>query len=201
MSTTKLPSLATRESANYIPFDYDLGGYMMVPKYGFGSWLKENAGGLMKGAGSLVGLIPGLGQIAGPILDLAGSAIGGNQKNKALVAQQQAEIDAKVAADKKMQYQNDLAIREQNLFADKDINYGGTFAYGGDLMMQGQSQNPQITDYSGSADKHSEGIGGVPVDIKGNPAKTSRMSAVGMTEGGEITFNGYVFSNKIKVRK
>lgn len=203
MPNSKLPGLATRQSANsnayYVPMNYDLGGYMMLPEHGFGSWLKENAGGLFKGAGSLVSLIPGLGQIAGPILNLAGAAVTGSQQRKAdkeLVAQQQKDIDTKVAADQKLQMQQDLAVRNENLFGGQTaVNYGSTFAYGGDLMM-----NPQIVDYSDKADKHSEGIGGVPVDAKGNPATTSRMSAVGMTEAGEVAWNGYIFSNKLKVK-
>jgi hypothetical protein len=97
-------------------------------------------------------------------------------------------------ADKELQFQQELAARNTNLFGgQQDMNYGATFAYGGDLLM-----NPQIVNYSDKADKHSEGIGGVPVDTKGNPAKTSRMSAVGMTEGGEVAWSGYVFSNRLK---
>ena len=203
MSVTKLPSLGTQDKdpiMNYIPMNYDLGGYMMLPEYGFGSWLKKAAGGLFKGASSLVGLIPGVGSIAGPVLDLAGSVLGASEQrkaDKALAAQQQEEINAKIASDKKLQLQQQLTARSANLFGgEQDINYGATFAYGGDLLM-----NPQIVNYSDKADKHSEGIGGIPVDMKGNPAKTSRMSAVGMTEGGEISWNGYIFSNKLKTKK
>ena len=228
---------------------------MILPEYGFGSWLKENAGGLLKGAGSLVSVIPGVGQIAGPILNVAGAAVDTIKQNKAdkeLAAQTQKDIDLKAAADKQLALQNELAIRNQNLFSEPDIAYGGTFAKGGSLIkpenrgkftrwakrhnmsvaeatkkvlankeeyspgvvrMANFSRNfgghelggdllmnPQVVEYSDKADKHSEGIGGVPVDMKGNPAKTSQMSPIGMTEGGEITYNGYVFSNKIKVK-
>lgn len=294
---------------------------MMLPEYGFGSWLKENAGGLLKGAGSLVTLIPGVGQIAGPVIGLAGAAVGRAQQNKqdkAMVAAQQAEINAKMQADTKAAYMSNRSIREGNLFGDETMNYGSTFAYGGllmgepnkrlvsndpryikptphrsnpnwtplteeqakmypaediialqgkrrstvnkgkiqyflrnsipqeelpvpspapadsavqasyydfstmmpvgkgekymfngkalggDLMMNsGGNSNPRLIDYTGKADKHSEGIGGVPVDMKGNPTMTSRMSAVGMVEGGELIYNGFVFSNsdKMKLKK
>jgi hypothetical protein len=202
MPVTKLPSLGTQDKdpvLRYIPMNYDLGGYMMLPEYGFGSWLKSAAGGLFKGASSLAGLIPGIGSIAGPVLDLAGSVLTAGQQrkaDKALAEQQQKEINAKIEADKKLQLQQQLLARTSNLFGgDQDINYGATFAYGGDLLM-----NPQIVNYSNKADKHSEGIGGIPVDIKGNPTKTSKMSAVGMTEGGELAWDGYIFSNKLKVK-
>ena len=191
-------------SSSKILKEYEYGGHMMLPEYGFGSWLKENAGGLLKGAGSLVKLIPGIGTIAGPILDVAGSAVGGLQANKQAkleAVEQQKLIDEKKAADAKQQLSMENAVRSQNLFAgDKDINYGETFAFGGELMEQSTMQ-PQITEYSKKADLHSEGIGGVPVDVRGNPTSVSKTSAVGLTEGGEVTWNGYVFSNKLKLKK
>jgi len=181
--------------------EYEYGGYMM-PQYGFGSWLKENGAGLLKGAGSLIKLIPGVGTIAGPLLDVAGSVVGGMQANKQAQAEadaQQKSIDQKKVADTKEQLMLDTATRSQNLFGgDKNINYGETFAMGGDLMMGQSPMQPQITEYSEKANLHSEGIGGVPVDVRGNPTKVSKTSAVGMTEGGEITWNSYVFSNKLK---
>jgi hypothetical protein len=84
---------------------------------------------------------------------------------------------------------------------------------GGDLMedaemsmMQDQqrgfpapNESPVVVEYGNNSDTHEEGIGGVPVDAKGNPAATSKQSAVGLTEKGEVTWNGYVFSNKLKV--
>ena len=319
---------------SFYPHTDDIGALMFMPQYGFGSWLKKNATGLLKGAGSLVKLIPGVGTIAGPLLDVAGSAVAGAQQHKADQAaanQAQAELNAKMAADKQMAYNNDVNIREKNLFSAQDINYGGTFAYGGDLFMEGPDRpllsndpryakptphvsNPNFTpispadakkykqedleivpitrkrgtddridgkpiqyylknyapekpvipmqstpivsapseynsegsvydivdgklvfmgkekDYRSNPDirkayggdlmpmnnngisvvtlppkayKHNEGIGGVPVDIKGNPTKMSNQSMVGMVEGGELIFNGFVFSNnnKMKIKK
>ena len=177
---------------------------MMLPEHAFGSWLKDNAGGLLKGAGSIVSALPGVGQIAGPILSVAGSVVEKNKADKLAVEQQKEALKLQEETQRKEQFQNDQAIRMQNIMSQApQINYGATFAYGGDLLMdQNQSlQNPQIVNYSNKADLHSEGIGGVPVDIKGNPVKVSRKSPVGITEGGEITYNGYVFSNKLKVRK
>lgn len=190
-------------------YTYGNGGDLMMnlPQYGFGSWLKENAGGLLKGAGSLVSLIPGVGQIAGPVLGLAGAAADRGKQNsqdKAMMAAQQTEIDTRMKADAKASYLNNKSIRESNMFNNDLIGYGSTFAYGGNLMMDsGNSGNPQIVNYTDKADKHSEGIGGVPVDMKGNPTMTSRMSAVGMVEGGELIYNGFVFSNndKMKLKK
>jgi len=61
------------------------------------------------------------------------------------------------------------------------------------------NEAPVINTYDGNSDTHKQGIGGVPVDAKGNPATTSKQSAIGLTEKGEVTWNGYVFSNKLKV--
>lgn len=193
------------ENGGMLPDDY-YDNYMLMPEYGFGSWLKENAGGLLSGAGSLASLIPGVGQIAGPVLNIAGSVISKNQQDKLMASEQQKLIDEQEAAAEKAKFQSELATRQQSLFGgiDKNINYGETFAYGGGLMTgmegEGAMPNPQITEYSQKADLHSEGIGGIPVDAKGNPTSVSKTSAVGLTEGGEVTWNGYVFSNRLKVK-
>jgi hypothetical protein len=183
---------------------FENGGYMpgsyMLPEYGFGSWLKKNAAGLMKGAGSLVGLIPGIGEIAGPVLNIAGSAIAGNQQKKEAEAQAAEQAKLLEEQQQKEQHQMDLNIANENLVND-DVFYGATFANGGDLGAMMMNQNPMITEYSKKANKHNEGIGGVPVDERGNPTNVSNSSAVGLTEGGEVTWNGYVFSDKLKVNK
>jgi len=78
----------------------------------------------------------------------------------------------------------------------------GTYQMGGDLPNKGfpaPNEAPVINTYDGNSDTHKQGIGGVPVDAKGNPATTSKQSAIGLTEKGEVTWNGYVFSNKLKV--
>lgn len=173
-----------------------------LPELGFGSWLKENASGLLQGAGSLASMIPGIGTIAGPILSVAGAAVAGSQEKKQMLNDRQSEIDLKMAADKKLAYNNDVSVRNQNLNNVRQMNYAPTFAAGGDLMMgNNEMMNPQIIEYSDKADKHGEGIGGVPVDVRGNPSTTSKSSAIALTEGGEVTWNGYVFSNKLKVKK
>ena len=82
------------------------------------------------------------------------------------------------------------------------INYGATFQDGGDLGQGGfpaPNQNPVITGYNGKSNTHQQGVGGVPVDAKGNPSAVSKQSAVGLTEKGEVAWNGYVFSDKLKV--
>ena len=262
------------------PQTYEYGG-LLLDEYGFGSWIKENGAGLLKGAGSIVSMIPGFGQIAGPILSVAGSVVGNEQQKNAMkeaelergrerlnnylpsrgrvtretrtapfeskygiggdllggvmnaigglgggtgggggnglgiasqligavgnviggvqqnnMAQDQAEQQQKMldeqsaAQERELQLAN-IEARRQNFVDENQIDYGPSFmAYGGGI--------PQITEYK-NGDLHSEGMGGIPVDAKGNPATTSRKSAVGMTERGEITWNGYVFSDKLEI--
>jgi len=168
----------------------------LLPEYGFGSWLKDNGAGLLKGAGSLVSMIPGIGTIAGPILSTAGSVIGKVQGDNAAVTAEQAALDEQAAASAEEQRVADLGTRRTNIVDQKQVNYGGTFENGGQIG-QGLMGQPQITSYD-NGNTHEEGVGGIPVDARGNPSTTSKQSAVGMTEKGEITWNGYVFSDKLK---
>jgi hypothetical protein len=179
----------------------DGGEFIPLPEYGFGSWLKENAGGLLKGASSLVSAIPVVGQIAAPVLNIAGSAIQSKQAANAQDAQnrhQQALLDEQAAAQAEIQAEQDRQTRLENIIDKDQIDYGPSFMELGGQIGMGMMGDPQIVDYTNGS-THQEGVGGIPVDIKGNPATTSRSSAVGMTERGEVTWNGYVFSNKLKL--
>jgi hypothetical protein len=181
-----------------------LDNYIGLPEYGFGSWLKENAGGLLKGASSLVGLIPGVGQIAGPILNIAGSAIAGKQQQKADQAAadaEQARLDEIAAEQEAANKASNRAIREQNIVNTDQQAYASTFELGGELMGTDANSVPNIIEYSEKANSHGDGVGGVPVDAKGNPSVVSKSSAVGLTEAGEVTWEGYVFSDKLKLKK
>jgi hypothetical protein len=165
------------------------GGLLPMPEYGFGSWIKENGAGLLKGAGSLVSMIPGIGQIAGPVLSTAGSVIGGIQQKNAQQDAAQAQVEAAEAAEAEKQRVMNLDTRRKNIVDQNQMSYAPTFGLGGNLM---------INDYT-NGNTHQEGVGGIPVDARGNPATTSRSSVVGLTEKGEVTWNGYVFSDKIKI--
>jgi hypothetical protein len=174
-----------------------------LPEFGFGSWLKDNAAGLLSGTGAIASAIPGIGTIAGPIMSLAGSIVGGAQAGKAAQADadaQQLLLDEQVAAQKEQQSIMDRQIRTGNIVDQKQINYGATFENGGQIGEGMMNQQPQIIDYS-NGEKHGESaVGGIPVDARGNPVTTSRQSAVGLTEKGEVTWNGYVFSDKLKTK-
>jgi len=186
-------------------------GQGFLPEYGFGSWLKENAGGLLKGAGALSKFLPPpISTIAGPILNIAGGVVSKVQaKNAETDAQQaqadsdQAALDEAAAAQEETQRLSGVNTRSAGLRDQaKDFaTYGSSvaLAHGGQIGSGITGQQAQITDYSGG-NTHQEGIGGIPVDAKGNPATVSNRSAVGLTEKGEVTWNGYVFSDKLKFK-
>ena len=189
---------------------YAYGGELL-PEYGFGSWLKNNAGGILKGAGNIAKpLWPPIGTIVGGVLDIAGAAVDGVKANKQAqseadlqaqeLAQEQKRLNEEADAQKQANYRADLGNRRSSfLQANEAITYGGVAALGGDMngMLDTSVGNPMINEYSNKAYKHGEGPNGVPVDNKGNPSATSKQSAVGLTEGGEVTWNGYVFSDQI----
>ena len=186
--------------------EFQYGGNLMgLPEYGFGSWLGDNAGGILKGVGGIVSVIPGFGQIAGPALIGAGAAtdaiVGKVREKRAGEELETAEQRETAEAERKAKSEERVQRLAAQFDPSKNIDYGATFQLGGDLMQGGQGsvQNPMITGYDGNSNSHQQGIGGVPVDSRGNPSTVSKSSAVGMTEAGEVTWNGYVFSDKLKV--
>lgn len=188
--------------------EYAFGGDLMLPEHGFGSWLKDNGADLMKAAGPLATMIPVIGPIAGPALSIAGSVIGGIQENKQkqkLANEEQARLDEQARDQENLLAQQDFDARQANFSQGLQVrNYGTSIAkFGGTMggMLDTPVGDPMITEYSNKAYKHGEGPNGVPVDSKGNPSATSKQSAVGLTEGGEVTWNGYVFSNRLEYKK
>jgi len=183
---------------------YAYGGDLMgLPEFGFGSWLGDNAGGILQGAGSAVSAIPGIGMIAGPILNMAGKV------TDALVGKKRA-AEAAEALKVKGRLDELRTAGEQQIAQADTPYYGAVAEFGGDLTTQSKgfpapNQNPVIVDYSGM-NTHDQG--GVQVDAKGNPMakirNLSQSSAVGEVEGGEgskgeVAWNGYIFSDKLKV--
>jgi hypothetical protein len=191
---------------------YQEGGQLLgyLPEHGFGSWLGDNAGKILKGVGGVVSVIPGFGTVVGPILIGAGYAtdaiVGAVRKKRAEGELAEATKREEEAAAKRAQ----AGLLSRQFDPSENVDYGATFQLGGGLM-QGQvenptpeastfpsdSENPVIVGYNGNSNTHQQGVGGVPVDAKGNPSAVSKQSAVGLTEKGEVTWNGYVFSDKL----
>lgn len=66
-----------------------------------------------------------------------------------------------------------------------------TYALGGNLLGKG------IVDYKGAT--HAQG--GIKVDRNGNPTSVTGKNAIAELETGEVSWSGYVFSNKLKYGK
>lgn len=178
----------------------DGGELLFLPEYGFGSWIKENSG-IISGVGKLASMIPVVGQVAGPIISGIGTVAGAlhaNDQAQEEADAQQAMLDEQAAQQKKIQDTANRKIRFENIVDKNQIDYGPSFMELGGQIGMGMMGDPQIVDYTNGS-THQEGVGGIPVDLRGNPATTSKSSAVGMTERGEVTWNGYVFSNKLKL--
>lgn len=181
------------------------GSYGELPEFGFGSWLGDNAGKILKMAGSVVSAIPLVGQIAGPVLIGAGAAtdsiVSGVRNKRAdqqALTDTQTALDEQSAADQEQQDLMNLTTRRSNL-VDQTINYGATFEDGGQIGQGLLGEQPQIVEYTNGGKHDESATRGIPVDARGNPATTSRQSAIGLTEEGEVTWKGYVFSNKLKL--
>jgi hypothetical protein len=70
--------------------------------------------------------------------------------------------------------------------------YGGmlpAFSAGGDI--------PQVVRYDTGGSHTTNPNGGIPVDSKGNPSITSGQEAVALTKQGEVTWQGFVFSDNL----
>jgi hypothetical protein len=182
---------------------YQDGGQLLgyLPQHSFGSWLGDNAGKILKGVGGVISVIPPIGTIVGPILIGAGYAtdaiVGAVRKNRAEDELVEAQGREEAAAQKR---ETSQALAAQ-FDPEQNIDYGATFEtyqYGGGLMNQqqgvGSVMNPMIINYR-NGQSHKGPQSGIPVDEKGNPVATSRQSAVGLTERGEVAWNGYIFSD------
>jgi len=192
--------LSQEQQEGFVPV-YQDGGQLMgyLPEHSFGSWLGDNAGKILKTAGGIISVIPPIGTVVGPILIGAGYAtdaiVGAVRKNRAEDELVEAQSREEAAAQKR---ESSAALAAQFDPAE-NIDYGATFEtyqFGGGLMDQGQgnAMNPMIVDYN-NGQSHSGPQGGIPVDAKGNPVGISKQSAVGLTEMGEVAWNGYIFSD------
>jgi hypothetical protein len=166
-----------------------------LPQYALGSWLS--------GIGTVASVIPVVGQIAGPILKTAG-AIAGKFEEKAAaekaddLAQRQQQFSDTQAETQAAE--ESPTISEPQVVPDMADPLMGKDElrikeYGGGLM-EGNFKNPVIVNYR-NGQTHNGPQGGIPVDSLGNPSSVSKMSAVGLTKKGEVTWNGYVFSDDL----
>ena len=157
----------------------------------------SGASGALKGAG--MGMMFGpLGAIAGGAIGLATGLFTGKRKQE----QEQEQLLA-LEEQEKLRHNIEFAGQQEQFMSDLEpsIQYAPTMEakYGGYLMANG-GRLPGMnrggpTTITGQT--HAGPQGGIPTDAQGNASANSRMPAVALTEGGEVTFGGYVYSDKI----
>jgi hypothetical protein len=152
----------------------------LLEAYGFGDWIKRNAGNVVKGIGGAALLaVPGMQATgAGLLAGSVGGIVSGEKQHKA---------DEQATAD--MEFQNRKAVLENTI--------------------QPQQQNVPVMARGGVihhavGQEHEESNGGIEVDNKGNPSALSGGESVALTEKGELTWltpdkESYVFSNRLKL--
>jgi len=99
---------------------------------------------------------------------------------------------------------DDDKIRDEaiNLFTDKVkskfTNYLSSFfgESNEDPQLGMKAEGGQINEYSGQS--HQGPTGGIPVDSQGRPSVVSGQKPVALTEEGEVSYKGYIFSDKLK---
>jgi len=156
--------------------------------------------GAGKGAatGAAVGSIAGpmgtiVGTAAGAVVGAAAGAFKGHNANKQIAETNEALRNKKITANNFLNYSfGDIRNRDANLRIRS--MFGNVEAYGGNLYANGGAlQDPYGINYIGEGHSHENNrFGGVPVSI----AEDGKPNLV---EEGEVVYDDYVYSNRIKL--
>lgn len=104
------------------------------------------------------------------------------------------ELQTSLTADDKKETTYVPEITYINPAYRSTFKYGGKMPFGGTMpYTTNNSKLPVIQNYKGA--NHNNG--GIPVDENGNPSVVSGKSPIVETEGNELSWNDYVFSDKI----
>jgi len=165
-----------------------------LPQYGGGGALQGGVTGLSTGAQIGTMIMPGWGTAIGGGLGLIGGALMGSK----------AEDKAKKEEEKRYQDQLEMqriALQMQSK-AMQPMQYANmgmsnkpvvSFAYGGDLA---KTMQTGLMQYNGPLHGNNPN-GGIPIDKNGVPTNISNNQPIASTEGGELAYKGYIYSNKL----
>ena len=196
--------------------------YNSLPQYGLGSWLAENAGTIGSVAGGAIGTLiaPGVGTALGASI---GGGLGGmvtNAHNQGDANAQQADANAQQAEQVQLQqHQIDVQNAMENYKAQEHPMYGTNFAMGGFMpnVNTWQYSNVGGMNYKCGGKMYShggqlgndnraaqmtKGLDNITVYPKSagshqsNPRGGITIGKYGQTEGSEVRFGKYIFSNK-----
>lgn len=160
-----------------------------IPEYKLGGWLKEHSGGIIGGLTTLGGAAMTL---VNPIAGAAMLGSGVGMINNDIQQSKQADMAKSQAKEQTaaMNQQNKAAYiqqKEQEMFGDSNMPI---MAAGGFIP---------TNDYMGQT--HEGPDGGIPIDASGNPSVQSNQQPVGLVENGEVGFDRFIFSDKLKLPK
>ena len=167
--------------------------YLYYPQYGFGSWLKENAGtiGSVVGAGLGTLIAPGIGTQIGATL---GGSIGGSvqQNNATNIAQ----------TEQQSQLNTQAALANYNALNMNAPKYSSTFKNGGNIypVMNSLACGGKLKAMGGKLES-SDKIDGIAIYKNGGTHEESPIGGIpigrlGRVEEGEVRFGNYIFSNR-----
>ena len=158
-------------------------------QYGFGSWLKKNAGWLAPVVGGVLApLTGGASMAAGAAI---GSAVGAPISQAANMDEAQAlQEKQRQEMIQQQQTNNQLSqLPEQKQYSSTFANGGIISSYQGGLSNGGginqSSGLPNVTMYKNGGTHQQNPLGGVPLGKTGNSV-----------EEGEVRFGDYIFSNR-----
>lgn len=166
----------------------------VLPQYGLGSWLQENAGtvGSLVGAGIGTLIAPGIGTSIGAQL---GGQAGGLVQNGYMQDQQQLEADKQQSITQAI---NQYQAKPNPMYGANFANGGilNSYQCGGKMMACGGKMKA-----NGGMVEAANGLDNVTVYANGGTHQTNPNGGItignrGQVEQGEVRYKDYIFSNR-----
>jgi lysozyme len=153
-----------------------------LPQMGWGGALSGMGAGAATGA-AVGSVIPIWGTAVGAVAGAIGGGIAGHFKEEKADELQTLQRN-----------QMSMATNQRNFNNMNKNNQLGYFRT--PTMMAFGGQNPVVQEYSGQT--HEGPNQGIPIDGMSNPSQITGGKATSIVEDGEVSWNNYVFSNRLK---
>ena len=165
---------------------------------------RKDFGGYLSTAGAGVSLIPGFGQIAGPLMGLLGGIFSGaNSKRKQREAQQKQLQQQRLMQEKQTTAQN-LASYNQVLstYPTQGVMSSGFYAKGGNILPTYKAENKEIIEHSPMDVPNTDNSGYMNIiasDMSEFKGDSHNADSGGI--GASNNEKAFIYSNRIKVPK
>lgn len=163
--------------------------YSNVPMYGFGSWLKQNAGTIGTVAGAGLGALVGAPQIGATIGGQLGGSVQGNyEQDQAQIEQQnQVNLNARLNSLAPQSPYNPMAcggeIKADGRMIYSDVGNMDMFGAGGKMNFKSPAAYKAWLGYVHATGKAVATPGHQKVSIQGKPHKVQHAMGGGLTDG------------------